>query len=401
MPRWNVVFGTVAIFALAACAEQPASTGLAPTGDDGNADGDGDGDGDSSGAGAGNTNEGGQAPGPDPALAARVVDYNEALRTASLKLTRKLPTLDQIRKVEKASDPKAAYLEELDTMLASGDFAARMVKYWRDTMRLGGGELDSAPVLAAKLAAEGGDYAELFTLSAGNCPTYDGDTQTFAAGDCANNVPAHAGVLTNPAVMKQFYGNMAFRRTRWVQEVFLCTKFPAESVDKPTQIDGKDYSSPWAFESIASSPINFQDTQSVVCANCHGTMNHIAPLFANFDAEGMWTGGIAVQTPIAPEPVTTELGHWLAPGETTAWRFGQQVADLPALGQVLADEPAVADCMTARLWNFAMSKEDIIADLATVPGNVIDPYVTELVNNGGNLKATLRAIFASEDFVSF
>jgi hypothetical protein len=48
-----------------------------------------------------------------------------------------------------------------------------------------------------------------------------------------------------------------------------------------------------------------------------------------------------------------------------------------------------------------MSKEDIIADLATVPGNVIDPYVTELVNNGGNLKATLRAIFASEDFVSF
>jgi hypothetical protein len=27
--------------------------------------------------------------------------------------------------------------------------------------------------------------------------------------------------------------------------------------------------------------------------------------------------------------------------------------------------------------------------------------VTELSNNGGNLKATLRAIFASEDFVSF
>ncbi|MFN8721101.1 MAG: hypothetical protein ACK5YI_09750, partial [Rhodospirillales bacterium] len=70
----------VAALALAACGEATkpplpgervavltASTGLAPTGDDGNADGDGDGDGDSSGAGAGNTNEGGQAPGPDPA----------------------------------------------------------------------------------------------------------------------------------------------------------------------------------------------------------------------------------------------------------------------------------------------------------------------------------------------
>jgi hypothetical protein len=406
MRRDSLLFALLLTLPLAACASEPAPSDLSESSDDdgagvGSGDGGGDAAGPGSGIGSGNSNEGGGEPAIDPALLAREVDYNEALRTAAIKLTRRLPTLDQIRKVQNATDAKAAYEEELDAMLASPEFSSRMVKFWRDTMRMGGNELDTAPVLAAKLAAEGGSYSDLFTLSTGNCPTYDGATGTFTAADCANNVPAQAGVLTNPAVMRQFYGNMAFRRTRWVQEIFLCSKFPAESADVPEQIDGKDYTSPWDFGSIATAPINFQDTQSVVCANCHTTMNHIAPLFANFDADGMWTNGIAVQTPTAPEPVATELGHWLQPGETTAWRFGQQVADLPALGAVLAEDPAVADCLTARLWNFAMSKEDIIADLATVPINVIDPFVTELSSNGGDMKKTLRAMMASEDFVSF
>src|SRR5690348_13071256 len=42
------------------------------------------------------------------ALDDRVLDYNEALRTASLKLIRALPTLDQIREVADSADPKAA-----------------------------------------------------------------------------------------------------------------------------------------------------------------------------------------------------------------------------------------------------------------------------------------------------
>ena len=46
--------------------------------------------------------------------------------------------------------------------------------------------------------------------------------------------PASAGVLTDPAVMRQFYSNMAFRRVRWVQETFACTKFPAEVSTEPT-----------------------------------------------------------------------------------------------------------------------------------------------------------------------
>jgi hypothetical protein len=56
--------------------------------------------------------------------------------------------------------------------------------------------------------------------------------------------------------------------------------------------------------------------------------------------------------------------------------------------------------MTARLWNFAFGKEDIVRDLATVPFKVVEPHVLEL-DQTRDLKATLRGIFVSEDFVSF
>src|SRR5262249_22576087 len=155
------------------------------------------------------------------------------------------------------------------------------------------------------------------------------------------------------------YGSMAFRRVRWLQEIFVCTKFPAEYSDHPISKGGVDYVSPWPFESVATAPIDFQDTKSVVCANCHTTINHIAPLLANFDMNGKWQSGIAVQTPTTPA-VTTELSHWLQPGETTSWRLGEEVSDLAALGQAMASDPDVNECVVARLYNFAMSKEDIV-----------------------------------------
>ena len=82
-----------------------------------------------------------------------------------------------------------------------------------------------------------------------------------------------AGVLTNPGVMRQFYGNMAFRRTRWIQEVFACSQYPAEYTETGTDMGAGKYTSPWPFESIANEPIDFLDTSAVICANCHTTMN--------------------------------------------------------------------------------------------------------------------------------
>jgi hypothetical protein len=48
-----------------------------------------------------------------------------------------------------------------------------------------------------------------------------------------------------------------------------------------------------------------------------------------------------------------------------------------------------------------MSKEDIVSDLATVPTRVVQTYIDQLDENGGNLRDTLKAMFKSEDFTRF
>jgi len=351
----------------------------------------------------------GPQPVPDKTvLDDRVENFSEALRTASLKLVRNLPTLQQVKNVDTATDKRAAYEAEIDVMMADPRFTTRMIKWWRDTMRQGGGagqngepSRDTAPVFATRVMIEDKPYTDLFTATGNNCPTYDGMANTFNDGECNNNVPAQAGVLTNPGVMMQFFGNMAFRRVRWVQEIFVCTKFPAEYAETPKQVNGADYTNPWTFEGVATSPINFQDTSSVVCANCHSTINRIAPLFANFDKLGMWQKDSQVMTPTVPDPQQTVLSHWLAAGEQTAWRYGEVVNSIPELGQAMANDPDVADCAVARMYNFAMSKEDIVSDLATVPPEVLKPYVDDFVANGMNLKKSLRTILLSDDFVKF
>ncbi len=357
----------------------------------------------SSGAGAGMQTSAGVGGQPaKTALDDRVTDYGEAYRTASIKLVGELPSLQQVQTIANASDKAKAYSDAIDTLFADPRFNAQMVAFWRDAMRIGGDPtMDAAPVLAAQIMAEGQPYTNLFTATKGTCPTFDSTANTFTAADCSNGVTTHAGVLTNPGVMKQFYSNMGFRRVRWVQEVFVCTKFPAEVVASPTQVDGKDYTSPWDFHSIATAPINFQDTSGVVCANCHTTINHVAPLFGNFDENGQMQSKISVVTPVVPTPTPTKMTDWLQPGETTHWRNGEAAPDLPSLGAAMAKDSDVAACAVTRMWNFAMSKEDVVNDLATVPPTVIAPYMTSFTSNGMNLKATLKAMLLSDDFTKF
>jgi len=336
-------------------------------------------------------------------LDARTIDYPLALRTASLKLLDAPPRLAQIKEIAGAPSPREAYEAAVDEMLADVRFRRRMVRWWKDTMRLGGAadadrpSRNTAPVFVAQVVLEERPYSDIFTATSGTCPDYDEAAGSFIPADCNNGVPVHAGVLTNPGVQHQFYGNMAFRRVRWLQEIFLCTPFPAERVPA----GGGDYTSPWPLDSIASSPIDFRDTTAIVCGNCHTTMNHIAPLFGSFDASGAFQASGQVQTPVAPSPLTTETSHWLSGGEMTAWRYGEPAADLPALGQAVAADPAAAECAVARAWNFAMSKEDIVSDRVTVPQEVIQPFIDEFQSNGRSLKKVLRAILVSEDFVRF
>jgi len=358
--------------------------------------------GDDEGSGSGSGDEW------DQELAKREFDYNAALRIAALRLTGDLPTMTEINTVATPTDlaaKKTAYETLVTDYMSRPTFQREMFYFWRDTFKMGEtAELDTAPALAAQLAAENGSYMNLLTQNANNCPTFDEGTGVFTPAECVGNNPK-AGVLSNPGAMKQFFGNFAFRRVKWIQETFDCAKFPIELGGVATEVGGPSpYVGDWPFESIAGTAnggrVNFQDVSAVICANCHTTMNHIAPLFANFDDQGAFQANISVPTPLEGAPLAV-LSDYLPAGEVTSWRFQQPVADIPALGAAMAADPDIAKCGVARMWNWALGKTDIVDTLQDVPAEVIQTQIDTFTANGFKMKDLIFAVYTSDDFTKF
>ena len=61
----------------------------------------------------------------------------------------------------------------------------------------------------------------------------------------------------------------------------------------------------------------------------------------------------------------------------------------------------VLGCAVKRVWNYAMSKGDVVNDAADVPTEVIDPLNKVFKDGGYNLRKVIRAAFVSDDFVRF
>jgi len=401
------------LIALSACGNgNPNTLG----GDNGNGDSPGAANG---GQDPGSPNNGGSPQGQqgngsdpnanqNPNIDERQINYGEALRTAALKLVGDEPTLADIQGVTDAT----SYASMIDKYLADPRFVVHQIQWWRDTFKTGQAGMstgnglpsyDTAATFAAEVVANDRPFTDLFTASSNTCPTFANGTFTDAS--CTNGVTTAAGVLTDPGLMSQYYANMAFRRVRFVQETFVCSKFPAEFSGSPQIMGAGAYTSPWPFASItggATAKINFQDTSAVICANCHTTENHMAPLFGHFDANGQYSATkYQVLVPSTGNPTAT-LADWLPSGEQFYWRHGgTAVTDLPGLGAQIAADPAVTQCMVTREWNYAMDRGDVVNDVATVPNVVTDPFVQDFQTNGLKIKALLKEIYTSDDFVKF
>lgn len=431
--KFVIALGAVGLAtAAAACGDAGGSGSLGGPGDEGSGGGSGSGvagNGNPAdpgpggtpggGSGGGGTGGGGGSGGADagnpndnPNIADRVLDYGEALRAASLKLVGVLPTLADIKSIAAATSDaqkKTIYEGLIDKLLADPRFAQTQIVWWRNTLKTGQQgavaqgmpSFDTAATFAASVVVGDRPFTDILTANTGTCPTFANGT--FTPANCAGTQPT-SGVLTDPGIMAQYFGNMAFRRVRFVQETFDCSKFPAEYSTAPKPMGSSIYTSPWDFNSITggtTAKINFQDTSAVICANCHTTMNHLAPLFANFDAKGAYTAGtIQVMTPVTP-PVKTTLADWLPAGQGLAWRNGQPITDLPSLGAAMAKDPDIARCEVNRVWNWAFSRGDVVNDLATVPTVVTDALLQDFTTNGMKVKRLIRNVFTSDDFVRF
>ncbi len=408
-----VAIGTSIAFAMSACGSSDSgSLGGGSLGDPGTQNQNNPGAGGTPPGTQPGSNGGDPNANANPNIDQRKINYGEALRTASLKLVGELPALADINAVADSQNPatKAAYEAKIDALLSDPRFTMRQIQWWRDTLKTGQQgtskqgmpSYDTAATFATEVVVNDRPITDIFTASTNTCPTYMNGA--FQDANCAGNAPT-AGVLTDPGIQSQYYANMAFRRVRFVQETFVCSKFPAEFTSTPTPMGGGVYTSPWGFNTItggasANIRVNFQDTSSVVCANCHTTMNHQAPLFANFDDKGAYQAQIAVKVPSTGTP-TAQLQDWLPSGEKLSWRNGTVVTDLPSFGKAVAADPDVARCLVAREWNYAMSRGDVVNDLATVPPVVTDALVKDFTGNGFKVKRLLRNIFTADDFVKF
>jgi len=341
-------------------------------------------------------------------LATRVTDYNAALRIAALRLTGDLPTLAEIYQVQKAGDEaaqKAAYEQLVTQYMGRPAFAKQMMYFWRDTFKMGETpEMDTAPAFAAMLTVQNRSYTELFTATADACPTFNEAAGTFAAAPCAGAGPK-AGVLTNQGVMKQFYSNFAFRRVKWIQETFDCVKFPIDLTGTAVDVGGATpYTGDYPHDSISGTAnggrVNFREAVAVQCAHCHKNLNHIAPLFANYDAMGAYQNTISVKTPLQGEPLAVRLDY-LPPEQGTSWRLGVETPDMTSFGAAVAADPDVAKCGVARVWNWAMGKGDIVDLLLEVPASTIQSQVDAFTANGFKVKDLIFAIYTSDAFVKF
>src|SRR5690606_3360264 len=113
--------------------------------------------------------------------------------------------------------------------------------------------------------------------------------------------------------------------------------------------DGKFFEGEFEFETItginnSEAPnVDFQDTSAVICANCHSSMNHQAPLFLNFDEAGIYQAESQVIVPVPGEPLA-QVSDYLIDGEPFAWRPGVTVNNLVELGAAMAEDPAVIEC---------------------------------------------------------
>lgn len=350
-------------------------------------------------------------------LDSRKTDYGEAARTAKLKLNDELPTLAEINQIGNAADDaakKVEYEKLIDAWIADPKFARTVVKFWKDTFRSGNAgatppaapnpDLDKPALFAAQVVVGDRPYTDILTAGNNTCPTFDPATGQFTDGTCGTTPTV--GVLTSPALLAQYFSNMAFRRVRFIAETFACSKYPNEYATTPTPIGNGTLTSPWDFNRVVgkqntpTARIDFQDTSAVICANCHLTMNGIAPLLTNYDARGALQATSQVDVPVPGNP-KARPEDYLTAGQPLAWKIGKNITDLASLGQAMAADPDIAKCAVNRVWNYAMSRGDIVNDLATVPDSVTAPYVQAFTGNGMKLKETIRAVFKSEDFTKF
>jgi len=109
---------------------------------------------------------------------------------------------------------------------------------------------------------------------------------------------------------------------------------------------------------------------------------------------------IQVITPVPPNGLSLPT-DWLPASEGYSWRLGKPVADLTGLGAAIAADPNLPVCVASRMWNWAMSRGDIVNDQVTLTPQLASRLAGILVKNNWNVKELVRQMFNDPSFVRY
>lgn len=408
------------------------------------------------------TGSGDQQQPEETELDKRELDYSEALRTASILIIGDTPTLSEIYELGDLplDQQKTKYEELVDKKLSDPKFADTLVEFFKYTFKMGGASTtvgeptrDTAPSFAARMVYEEKDWRNILVQQSNTCPTYNSMTKVFSDGSCNNLIAGmnHSGILTDPGVQSLYYGNLSFRRNRFFHETFLCKSGNEQAGGEPTDQPPVDspcngespipgYQNKWPVNEIAGKcnggRVDFHAyNASNVCANCHATWNHRAPLFSQFDSKGTFqpltaSGEYSVFVPVEGSP-RAKMSDWLCidpskcpngGNNTTAWKKTMKVNGVDSvaaantineLGQAMSQDDEVIECAVKRVWNYAMGRADITEiggrSWVSLPDRndpnkelvTMSKLVSQFRNDGYNLKKVFRSVLLSDDFTRF
>ena len=116
--------------------------------------------------------------------------------------------------------------------------------------------------------------------------------------------------------------------------------------------------------------------------------------------QGWRTGVVQVITPVPPNALSAPT-DWLPASEGFAWRLGKPVKNLTDLGTTIAADPILPVCVSSRMWNWAMSRGDIVNDQVPLTPELANRLAGILVQNNWNVKELVRQVFNDPSFVRY
>ncbi len=176
-----------------------------------------------------------------------------------------------------------------------------------------------------------------------------------------NRGELHAGVLTTPIYHAVTNGRRA--KANRVYETFLCRKFVVPAGANPDPSDA-----------------NPDLTKRAYCSYCHRSLEPMAAFFNKWPATG------SVNYLYENDPKVNDSGRF----------DGESGSGAVALGKILAQSVDFEDCSVKRAFEFANGRKMT----ATEANNLLNDYRGTLLKSGMNMRALLKSMVLSSDFLA-